>query len=215
MKKIKCVIFDLDGTVGDTVPLCIKAFKKSIEPLINKNVSDEEIIATFGPSEEGTIMALAPNFYDKGVEDYLKYYEEYHEMCPKPFDGIIDILKFLKDNGIKIAMVTGKGKYSTDITLKKFSIDEYFEIIETGVVSGPSKPQGIERVLNYFNEFEKEEFLYVGDAPSDITASRKVGIPVVSVAWAQLVDLEKLKELKPNEIFEDVNKFYEWISEKI
>ncbi len=95
MKKIKCVIFDLDGTVGDTVPLCIKAFKKSIEPLINKNVSDEEIIATFGPSEEGTIMALAPNFYDKGVEDYLKYYEEYHEMCPKPFDGIIDILKFL------------------------------------------------------------------------------------------------------------------------
>ena len=215
MKKIKCVIFDLDGTVGDTVPLCIKAFKKSIEPLINKNVSDEEIIATFGPSEEGTIMALAPNFYDKGVEDYLKYYEEYHEMGPKPFDGIIDILKFLKDNGIKIAMVTGKGKYSTDITLKKFSIDEYFEIIETGVVSGPSKPQGIERVLNYFNEFEKEEFIYVGDAPSDITASRKVGIPVVSVAWAQLVDLEKLKELKPNEIFEDVNKFYEWISEKI
>ena len=57
MKKIKCVIFDLDGTVGDTVPLCIKAFKKSIEPLINKNVSDEEIIATFGPSEEGTIIS--------------------------------------------------------------------------------------------------------------------------------------------------------------
>lgn len=215
MKKIKCVIFDLDGTVGDTVPLCIKAFKKSIEPLINKSVSDEEIIATFGPSEEGTIMALAPNFYDKGVEDYLKYYEEYHEMCPKPFDGIIDILKFLKDNGIKIAMVTGKGKYSTDITLKKFSIDEYFEIIETGVVSGPSKPQRIERVLKHFNEFEKDEFIYVGDAPSDITASRKVGIPVVSVAWAQLVDLEKLKELKPNEIFQDVNKFYGWIKEKI
>lgn len=215
MKKIKCVIFDLDGTVGDTVPLCIKAFKKSIEPLINKSVSDEEIIATFGPSEEGTIMALAPNSYDKGVEDYLKYYDEYHEMCPKPFDGIVEILKFLKDNGVKIAMVTGKGKYSTEITLKKFSIDEYFEIIETGVVSGPSKPQGIERVLKHFNEFEKDEFIYVGDAPSDITASRKVGIPVVSVAWAQLVDLEKLKELKPNEIFQDVNKFYEWIREKI
>ena len=71
MKKIKCVIFDLDGTIGDTVPLCIKAFKEAIEPLINRSVSNEEIIATFGPSEEGTIMALAPEFYEKGVEDYL------------------------------------------------------------------------------------------------------------------------------------------------
>mgnify|MGYP006357288589 CR=1 FL=1 len=48
MKKIKGVIFDLDGTIGDTVPLCIKAFRKAIEPLIERSVSDEEIIATFG-----------------------------------------------------------------------------------------------------------------------------------------------------------------------
>lgn len=215
MKKIKCVIFDLDGTVGDTVPLCIKAFRKSIEPLINRSVSDEEIIATFGPSEEGTIMALAPEFYEKGVEDYLEYYERYHEMCPVPFDGIIDILELLKKKGIQIAMVTGKGKYSTDITLKKFFIDKYFEIIETGIVSGQSKPQGIERVLRHFNDFQKDEFIYVGDAPSDITASRKVGIPVVSVAWAQLVDSEKLKELNPNEFFVNVKEFSDWLSERI
>ena len=59
LKKIKALIFDLDGTIGDTLPLCIKAFRRSIEPLIGRSVSDAEIIATFGPSEEGTIMALA------------------------------------------------------------------------------------------------------------------------------------------------------------
>ena len=74
MKKIKGVIFDLDGTIGDTVPLCIKAFRKAIEPLIERLVSDEEIIATFGPSEEGTIMALASQFYEEGVTNYLKYF---------------------------------------------------------------------------------------------------------------------------------------------
>ena len=215
MKKIKCVIFDLDGTIGDTVPLCIKAFKEAIEPLINRSVSNEEIIATFGPSEEGTIMALAPEFYEKGVEDYLEYYGHYHEMCPVPFDGIIDILKLLKEKGIRIAMVTGKGKYSTDITLKKFFIDEYFEIIETGIVTGPSKPEGIERVLKYFNDFQKDEFIYVGDAPSDIVARRKVGVPVVSVAWAQLVDSEKLKKMVPDEFFDDVKEFSDWINERI
>ncbi|HXS57064.1 MAG TPA: HAD hydrolase-like protein, partial [Hanamia sp.] len=71
MKKIKAVIFDLDGTLANTLPLCIRAFRKSIEPLINRSVSDAEIVATFGPSEEGTIMALAPDHYKKGVTDYL------------------------------------------------------------------------------------------------------------------------------------------------
>ena len=118
MEKIKAVIFDLDGTLANTLPLCIQAFRQSVEPLINRSISDAEIIATFGPSEEGTIMALAPNHYDKGVSDYLYYYENLHEMCPVPFDGIKDVLQTLKNKGIRIAMVTGKGKDSTDISLR-------------------------------------------------------------------------------------------------
>lgn len=88
MTKIKAVIFDLDGTLANTLPLCIKAFKNSIQPLINRSVSDAEIIATFGPSEEGTIMALAPDFYEQGVSDYLHFHETLHHMCPSPFEGI-------------------------------------------------------------------------------------------------------------------------------
>ena len=215
MKKIKGVIFDLDGTIGDTVPLCIKAFRKAIEPLIERSVSDEEIIATFGPSEEGTIMALAPQFYEEGVTNYLKYYEQYHHMCPNPFEGIEDILRILKEKGIHISMVTGKGKYSTDISLKKFSIDSYFEIIETGIVSGPSKPQAIQNVIDFYKHLDKDEFIYVGDAPSDISASREVGIFVISAAWAKSAEPEKLKELSPNEIFYSISEFSEWLKIRI
>ncbi len=215
MKKIKEVIFDWDGTIGNTVPLCIKAFRKAIEPLIERSVSDEEIIATFGPSEEGTIMALVPQFYEEGVTNYLKYYEEYHDMCPNPFEGIEDILRILKEKGIHISMVTGKGKYSTDISLKKFSIDSYFEIIETGIVSGPSKPQGIQKVIDFYKHFDKDEFIYVGDAPSDISASRKIGIPVISVAWAKSAEPKKLKDLSPNEIFYSITEFSEWLNARI
>ena len=81
-------------------------------------LSDEEIIETFGPSEEGTIKAFIPDYYDKGISDYLHNYQELHEKCPSPFDGIIDLLNHLKKRQIRIAMVTGKGEHSTKITLE-------------------------------------------------------------------------------------------------
>ncbi len=139
MKKLKAVIFDLDGTLANTLPLCIAAFRKSIEPLISRSVSDQEIIAGFGPSEEGTIMALAPAHYQQGIADYLYYYDQLHSSCPAPFEGIRELLQNLQDRGIRLAMVTGKGKHSTAISLRYFDLASFFEIIETGSPNGPRK----------------------------------------------------------------------------
>jgi phosphoglycolate phosphatase/pyrophosphatase PpaX len=215
MTKIKAVIFDLDGTLANTLPLCIQAFRQSVEPLINRSLSDAQIVATFGPSEEGTIMALAPEHYDKGVADYLHFYESLHEMCPVPFEGIKELLQALKNKGVHIAMVTGKGKYSTNISLKYFQLTHFFELIETGSPKGARKPEAIGLILDRWSNIQKDEVMYVGDAPSDIIASRKVGIRVVAAAWAETAETEKLKELKPDEIFYSVQDFSNWLSKKI
>ena len=212
MNKIKAVIFDLDGTLGNTLPLCIAAFRQSVEPLINRTVSDEEIIATFGPSEEGTILALAPNHYEKGVADYLKYYDSLHDLCPTPFKGIEEILSDLKNRDIRIAMVTGKGKYSTEISLNRFGLAHFFEIIETGISTGPRKAEAIELVLDYFKPLKKEEVIYVGDAPSDILASRRAGVRIIAAAWAETAEPEKLKELEPDELIYTMNDFKDWLN---
>ena len=216
MGEIKAVIFDLDGTLANTLPLCIEAFKKSIEPLIKRSVSDEEIIATFGPSEEGTIMALAPNDYEKGVLDYLHFYEALHNnRCPLPFEGIEGLMIGLKDKNLRIAMVTGKGKHSTAISLNKFNLAHYFELIETGLPGGPRKTEGIRIILDAFGDLKKEEIIYVGDAPSDITASREAGIAVIAAAWAETAEPEKLQALKPDELFYTVIDFKNWLNTRI
>src|SRR4051794_27621512 len=215
MKKIKAVIFDLDGTLANTLPLCIQAFRQSVEPLINRSISDADIIATFGPSEEGTIMALAPNHYDKGVSDYLHYYEQLHDMCPVPFDGMKEILQTLKNRGVRIAMVTGKGKHSTDISLRHFELTHFFEIIETGSPKGARKAEGIQIILDGLTDIKKDEIIYVGDAPSDIIASRKVGISVVAAAWADTAESEKLQQMKPDELFYTIKDFEDWLFDKI
>lgn len=215
MKRIKAVIFDLDGTIADTLPLCIKAFRRSVEPLINRSVSDAEIIATFGPSEEGTIMALAPDHYDKGVTGYLHHYESLHDMCPVPFEGMKELLQTLQEKGVRIAMVTGKGKHSTVISLKHFELTHYFEAIETGSSKGARKAEGIQIILDGLTGITNEEVIYVGDAPSDIIASRKVGIPVVAAAWAGTAEPQQLLELQPDEIFYSIKEFSDWLLNEV
>ncbi|MEL1244449.1 HAD hydrolase-like protein [Flavobacterium sp. DGU11] len=215
MQKLKAVIFDLDGTLANTLPLCISAFRQSIEPLAGRTISDAEIIATFGPSEEGTVMALAPHHFDKGVSDYLRIYEESHAMCPAPFEGIIPVLDFLKEKDIRIAMVTGKGKVSADISLDKFGVAHYFELLETGMLQGPSKPKGIKSILDVWTDIAKDEVIYVGDAPSDITACRQVGIPIIAAAWAETAEPELLASLQPDELFYSVHDFAAWLQTQV
>jgi phosphoglycolate phosphatase/pyrophosphatase PpaX len=213
--KIKAVIFDLDGTIADTLPLCIRAFRESIQPLIKRSITDEEIIATFGPSEEGTIMALAPDHYDEGVSKYLSLYSSLHEMCPSPFEGMQEILSMLKQMKIPVAMVTGKGKHSTIISLKHFCLTEYFSIIETGSPQGPRKVQGIQAVLNAWPHIDKKEVIYVGDAPSDIIACRHAGIPVIAAAWATTADTGHLRSMQPDELFLSISAFNNWLMKNV
>jgi phosphoglycolate phosphatase-like HAD superfamily hydrolase len=210
--KIKTVIFDLDGTIADTLPLCIAAFKKSVEPLLNKEISEEEIIATFGPSEEGTIRKLIPQHEEAGVAAYLQHYEQLHYTCPSAFVGIADLLEFLKRKGVQLAMVTGKGIHSTRLSLKQFGLEQYFEIMETGAPQGPNKINGIRNVLTRLNA-DKNESIYVGDAPSDIVYCKEVGIPIAAAAWASTTDAEVLKKLNPDWLFNTVDEFKNWIEE--
>jgi phosphoglycolate phosphatase-like HAD superfamily hydrolase len=204
--KIKNVIFDLDGTIADTLPLCIAAFKKSVEPLLNKEISEQEIIATFGPSEEGTIRKLIPAHEEAGVKAYLHHYQQLHYTCPVAFEGIQDLLEFLKTKGVQLAMVTGKGIHSTRLSLKQFGLERYFEIMETGSPEGPNKVNGIRNVLSHLNA-DINESIYVGDAPSDIVYCKQIGIPIAAAAWASTTNAGELAKLNPDWLFNTVDEF--------
>ncbi|MES2457013.1 MAG: HAD family hydrolase [Bacteroidota bacterium] len=210
--KLKTILFDLDGTIADTLPLCIAAFKKSIEPLLNKEISEEEIVATFGPSEEGTIRKLIPAMEAEGITAYLKHYEQLHGMCAVPFPGITELLELLKTRDVQLAMVTGKGIHSTRISLQQFGLSTYFEVLETGSPEGPNKVNGIRNVLRRLNA-DLESSIYVGDAPSDIKYCKEIGIPIAAAAWASTTNADELIQLSPDWLFYTVDEFKNWLLE--
>lgn len=58
---IKLVAFDLDGTIGDTIPICVESFWMAVEPYVETFLSEEDILKTFGLNEEGMIRQIITN----------------------------------------------------------------------------------------------------------------------------------------------------------
>ncbi|MDR1960189.1 MAG: HAD family hydrolase [Planctomycetaceae bacterium] len=212
---LKCIIFDMDGTIADTLPLCIAAFRRSVEFYLEKPVSAEEIVATFGASEEGTMRSLIPDHIEEGTHRYWEEYRSLHEtMCPRPFNGMPELIQLLKDKGLNVALVTGKGPVSLDITLEVFHMKNVFDAIEPGSPLGPNKPACLKNVLKQLH-LAPDETLYIGDTSSDILATRAVSIPIISVAWASTVELEDLKAHNPDYLCYSVDELRDLLLKKI
>lgn len=209
---VKAVIFDLDGTIAETIPLIIKAMQHALEPLLNHKISPFQITDTFGPSEVGTVQALAPQYLEEGFNRYLKYYSEFHDLCPAPFDGIPELLQQIKQKGLRIALVTGKSQESAAIDIAYFGLQHIFEVIETGVPEKPSKPACLERVIAHFKTIQKKDIIYVGDATTDIEVCREVGIISVAAAWAKTTNPMVLQKANPNHLFHTVASFRQWLT---
>jgi phosphoglycolate phosphatase-like HAD superfamily hydrolase len=212
--RLKAVLFDLDGTIGNTLPLCIAAFRESIEPLAARALTDEEIVATFGPSEEGTIALLLPEKQAEGLNQYLLRYEELHCRWPSPFEGISEILSSLRAKQLFVGLITGKGNKSTELTLKNYGLENYFDVIKTGASSGPVKDQRIEEVIEEFS-LDRKELLYVGDAPSDVKACRDCNIKIAAAAWAPTANTAELEQMQPDFLFSSVSAFAEFLDKEL
>ncbi|MCD8351731.1 MAG: HAD hydrolase-like protein [Planctomycetaceae bacterium] len=205
----KAIIFDLDGTLGDTLPLCLAAFRTAIEPLAGRRISDADIIATFGPSEEATVKALLPDRYEEGIHGYWRQYKAMHDLCPQPFAGIPELLRELRARGVFLGMVTGKARPSADASLERFGLADFFDECEYGWIHGPRKPDAIRSMLGR-RGLVPAETAYVGDAPSDIAAAREAGVTMYSAAWASTADeatVAQVKALEPDGIFYRVEDF--------
>ena len=212
--KLRGIVFDLDGTLGDTLPVCFEAYRRAFDEFLGRHYTDHEITALFGPTEEGIIRRLVPDQWQACLRTYLDAYKRVHAQCAKPFPGIEDALRLLKQRGVALAIVTGKGIHSTAISLRYLGLKHYFDVVETGSVKGAVKPLSIQKILAKWGALARQ-IAYMGDMAYDIEAAKEVGVIPLGAAWATTSNAYSLNTLAPLATFSSVESFIKWIDNNV
>ncbi len=208
--QIQGAIFDLDGTLGDTLPVCYQAFRSVFQEYEGKTYSDEEISEMFGPSEKGIFKKRLPDQWESAWRKYLEQYSQLHHQYGKSFPGIELPLILLKENKIPLGIVTGKGRESADISLEKLGLTTFFDVIEAGDDEGGVKPEAIRRILKEWN-LTGERVFYLGDLTYDIRSAREAGVIPLAAAWSSTMTQEELESENPDAIFSTTDDFIGWL----
>lgn len=204
---LKAIIFDFDGTIANTLPICFDAFRHAAGALIESNLTNEDIAAKyFGPSEEGVFQQHFPERAEELIQKYYRYYEETQKKTFGVPDGLVELIRALLNKGVRVALVTAKGPVSCRISLEHYGIADLFETIEVGSPKKRSKDQGILKALNDMG-VAPEEAAYVGDSSEDVISARKAKVAPWSAAWMETAKPERILAEKPDEIFYTVEEF--------
>jgi pyrophosphatase PpaX len=214
MRNFEGIIFDVDGTISSTLELIHASFNYVSSKYRNKELTREEVIALFGPTEDVILQEWFPDNFDEVQRDYYKFYKDEHHTA-SAYTGIEEILKLLKSKNIPIGIFTGKGRKTTLITMKVLKLNKYFDLIVTGDDVVDHKPAG-EGIIKFVNEFglDKQKVLMIGDSLGDIKASREAGVKIASVLWDSYAKEDVLKH-NSDYIFHSVDELKKFLEENL
>lgn len=205
---IKLLIFDLDGTlvnsIADLAEATNYALKKHGYPVhdeekYNYFVGDGvlKLIERALPEEDRTeerILALR--------KEFSQYYDVHYKDKTRPYDGIPEVLKKLRDSGYQLAVASNKPDEFTKVIVNHF-FPETFSCIQGGLDGVPKKPdpQIVFSILEKFS-VSPGECLFIGDTNVDILTGKNAGLHTIGCLWG-FRDYEELSLAGADNIISD------------
>ena len=202
-REIKLVIFDLDGTLLDTIEDLAAATNYALE---QESFSTHQVEAYRGFVGNGIKVlfekALGPdNASEENVlkiqAHFKRYYSENGQSKTKPYEGVIAMLCDLVESGVKVAIASNKYQEGVDSLVDVFFRDIPF-VVALGQREGVAKkpdPAIIYEILEK-TEVSKDECLYVGDMDIDMNTAQAAGVKAVAVSWG-FMDSRILETFSP------------------
>lgn len=188
MKYTNTVIFDLDGTLLDTLWDLTDATNYALKECGYPERSYDEIRRFVGNGVEMLIRRAVPqDTSEDRIQEVLAIFKIFYmhnsKNSTKPYDGIIELLESLKKKGFKIGVVSNK----FDKAVKKLCNDYFFGLIDIATGEScdvPKKPSPI-GVLKTIEELggAPDKSVMIGDSETDIQTAKNAGIMSIGVLW--------------------------------
>lgn len=184
MSSIRTILFDLDGTLINTNELIQSSFKHTFATF-GYQFSDEVIRKFNGPPLMETFRSIDPKQAENMLQTYQKHNHAVHDQYVTAFPNTIETLTKLKEQHIRLGVVTTKMRKGALMGLELTGMDHFFETIITfdDVMHPKPHPEPIMKAMKHLNA-EAGSTLMVGDNYHDIEAGKNAGVPTVGVAWS-------------------------------
>lgn len=198
---LKCAIFDLDGTLLNTIEdlaiatnyaLRENGFPEHEVEAYKKFVGDGvfKLVERALPKDKGEDK----NLVSKVLKSFDEYYKEHMLDKTKPYENMEKVLDALKEKGISLAVVSNKpDEFAGDIVRRFFG--DRFDIIfghRKGYLTKPD-PASVNEVINYL-KVSKEETIYIGDSNVDIKTAKNAKVKSIGVTWGFRGEKELVEE---------------------
>lgn len=208
---ISVVLFDLDGTLVDSVALILKSFHYSLNQM-GLHAEDEEILSTVGLPLREVCFDLAGERGEEMFKCYVDYQEAIHDLNVKEYAGATDLLEHLKERGCGRGIVTSKRRDFAKRGLAITGLDKYMEVIVAfeDTVAHKPEPEPVQKALAALGA-GPEKTLYVGDSPYDIRCGKNAGVYTAAVTWGVSTEEQLLKE-QPHMIAHDWQELKDFIT---
>lgn len=210
--KYKITVFDMDGTILNTLDDLKDSLNFTLDHFGYPKRTLEEVRRFVGNGimkliERGVPAGTSEEKIKEAYSFFIEYYSAHCADKTKPYTGITELLKKLRKDGIKTAVVSNKA----DIAVKELC-DKYFKglfdisIGEREGVRRKPAPDSVNEVLNQLG-FSREEAVYIGDSDVDVETAKNADMVCIGVEWG-FRDRKLLIEKGADYIVSDTEELY-------
>lgn len=185
------VLFDLDGTLADTVELILISYRHTMGVHLDSVPDDDRFLETIGTPLPEQLRDFARNEEERlaMLATYVAYQRTLHDDMVRPFPGALDVMQELRVRGSRVGIVTSKGRSIADRTIQVCGFTDLVDFVVCGNEVTHGKPHP-EPVLLAMHELgvaaTPDQVVFVGDSPHDLRAGRKAGARTAAAGWGPI-----------------------------
>ena len=199
------VLFDLDGTVVNTIPLILASYAHATTQVLGQAAPENESRGWIGRSLADTLEENYPVHHQELMDAYLSWNRVNLERMVERFEGMELLLAELTEAGCRTGIVTSKRRSAAHQTLEAVALHAHIPVLTTMEDTDLHKPAA-EPLLHALAllDVEPAQCVYVGDAIFDLQSARAAGLDAIGVTWGAGTP-EALEAESPLAVVSDVD----------